>query len=191
MANKPIRDWVYLAIIGLQLTGMLVLDLVAFYPRPLWEPAGAPLHFLVALRRRYVASTGDPFFSLSASSSSSSSSSSAMHSAPWFEAFLYVEGLVQFPLAAFLVSRLAAPRRIDGAAELAGLAFGCLTFMGSVACCYELLHMGPEQVAADKKPRLLYGTYLPFVVIPAVLAVDMFLRLLPRVQDTDAKDKNE
>ncbi|KAM3500142.1 hypothetical protein MY10362_006661 [Beauveria mimosiformis] len=182
MANKPIRDWVYLAIIGLQLTGMLVLDLVAFYPRPLWEPAGAPLHFLVALRRRYVASTGDPFFS---------ASSSAAHSAPWFEAFLYVEGLVQFPLAAFLVSRLAAPRRMGGAAELAGLAFGCLTFMGSVACCYELLHMGPEQVAAEKKPRLLYGTYLPFVVIPAVLAVDMFLRLLPRVQDTGAKEKNE
>lgn len=23
MANKPVRDWVYLAIIGLQLTGML------------------------------------------------------------------------------------------------------------------------------------------------------------------------
>ncbi|KAM3527054.1 hypothetical protein MY4038_006537 [Beauveria bassiana] len=183
MAKKPIRDWVYLAVIGLQLTGMLVLDLVAFYPKPLWEPAGAPLHFLVGLRRRYVASTGDPFFL---------SASSAVHSsAPWFEAFLYVEGFVQFPLAAFLVSRLAAARRIGGAAELAGLAFGCLTFMGSVACCYELLHMGPEQVAAEKKTRLLYGTYLPFVVIPAVLAVDMFLRLLPRVQDTGAKDKDE
>ncbi|XWX01213.1 hypothetical protein V2A60_009239 [Cordyceps javanica] len=180
MANKPVRDWIYLAIIGLQLTGMLVLDLVAFYPRPLWEPAGAPLHFLVGLRRRYVAATGDPFFSASSASN-----------APWFAAFLYVEGLVQCPLAAYLVSALASPRRMGGPAELAGLAFGCLTFMGSAACCYELLHMGPEDVAADKKTRLLYGTYLPFVVIPAGLAVDMFLRLLPRVQDTGVKDKDE
>ncbi|OAA76531.1 hypothetical protein LEL_06215 [Akanthomyces lecanii RCEF 1005] len=181
MANKPVRDWVYLAVIGLQLTGMLVLDLVAFYPPPLWMPPGAPLHFLVGLRRRYVTFTGDPFFS----------SSSAVHGAPWFEVFLYIEGLVQFPLAAYLVSKLASPRRMAGPAELAGLAFGCLTFMGSAACCYELLHMGADQVAAEKKTQLLYGTYLPFVVIPAVLAVDMFLRLLPRVQATSTKDKDE
>lgn len=170
MARKPVRDWVYLGIIGLQLTGMLgtspsispqtkltstVLDLVAFYPKALWQPAGAPLHFLVGVRANYLAYSGDPFFS----------TSSAAHSAPWFQAFLYVEGLVQFPLAAVLVSKLASTRRIDGVAELAGLAFGCLTFMGSVACCYELLHMGPGEVAPQKKASLLYGTYLPFVVI--------------------------
>lgn len=132
-----------------------MLDLAAFYPKPLWEPADAPLHFLVGLRARYVAATGDPFFA----------AASAVHGAPWFQALLYIEGLVQFPLAAYLVAQLAAPRRIDGGAELAGLAFGCLTFMGSAACCYELLHMGADQVAADKKTRLLYGTYFPFVVI--------------------------
>ena len=181
MANKPVRDWVYLAVIGLQLTGMLgkpqpsarsssppantpvlVLDLVAFYPPPLWMPPGAPLHFLVGLRRRYVTFTGDPFFS----------SSSAVHGAPWFEVFLYIEGLVQFPLAAYLVSKLASPRRMAGPAELAGLAFGCLTFMGSAACCYELLRMGADQVAAEKKTQLLYGTYLPFVVIRKCLFLD-------------------
>lgn len=118
-------------------------------------PPGAPLHFLVGLRRRYVAWTGDPFFA----------PSSAVHGAPWFEVFLYIEGLVQFPLAAYLVSKLASGRRLAGPAELAGLAFGCLTFMGSAACCYELLHMGADQVAADKKAQLLYGTYLPFVII--------------------------
>lgn len=169
-----------------------------FYPGWLWEPADAPLHFLVGLRRNYLASSGDPFFN----------ASSAVHSAPWFRVFVYIEGLVQFPLAAFLVSQLASRRRMTGAAELAGLAFGCLTFMGSAACCFELLHMGPDEVAAEKKGSLLYGTYLPFVVIrkltfslwvtkllifyvAAVLAVDMFLRLLPRVQATNNKDKDE
>ncbi|KAJ6782887.1 hypothetical protein PWT90_09920 [Aphanocladium album] len=181
MANKPARDWVYLAIISLQLAGMLMLDLVAFYPKALWEPAGAPLHFLVGVRKHYLASSGDPFFS----------AASAVHKAPWFVAFLYIEALVQFPLAAYLVSRLASTRRMAGPAELAGLAFGCLTFMGSAACCYELLHMGPAEVAIEKKQKLLYGTYFPFVVIPAVLAVDMFLRLLVRVQTTSDKDKDE
>lgn len=137
-----------------------MLDLVAFYPKALWEPAGSPLHFLVGLKTQYLASSGDPFFS----------AASAVHAAPWFNAFLYVEGLVQFPLAAYLVSRLASTRRMDGPAELAGLAFGCLTFMGSVACCYELLHMGPGEVAEDKKAKLLYGTYLPFVVIRELLS---------------------
>lgn len=132
-----------------------MLDLVAFYPPQLWAPPGAPLHFLVALRRHYVSSTGDPFFA----------ATSAAHAAPWFQAFLYIEGLVQFPLAAYLVSQLSSARRMGGPAELAGLAFGCLTFMGSAACCYELLHMGPGEVEADKKDKLLYGTYLPFVVI--------------------------
>ncbi|ATY67172.1 hypothetical protein A9K55_000276 [Cordyceps militaris] len=177
MANKPWRDWIYLAVIGLQFTGMIVLDLVAFYPPALWQPVGSPLHFLVGLRRRYLELSGDPFFSGAP--------------APWFAAFLYIEGLVQCPLAAYLVSALAGRRRMAGPAELAGLAFGCLTLMGSAACCYELLHMGPERVAADKKTRLLYGTYLPFVVIPAVLAVDMFLRLLPRVQEQSVKAKDE
>ncbi|KAM3513342.1 hypothetical protein MY11210_003026 [Beauveria gryllotalpidicola] len=210
MANKPIRDWFYLTMIGLQLTGLFgtppppsppllppfsppsppfrvtdnsssVIDLIPFYPRPLWEPAGAPLHFLVGLRRGYLAWTGDPL----------SASVDVHGGAAWFKAFLVIAGLVQSPIAAFLMSRLAAPQRMGGAAELAGLLYGCMTFMGSAVCCYELLRMGPDQLAPEKKPRLLYGMYLPFFVMTAVLAVDMVLRLLPRVQNTGAKDKNE
>ncbi|OAA58346.1 hypothetical protein ISF_06885 [Cordyceps fumosorosea ARSEF 2679] len=180
MANKPLRDWLYLVIIALQLIGMIAMDLVEFYPRPLWEPAGSPLHFLVGLRRRYVAASGDPFVA-------------SAHPPPWFVAFLYIEGLAQCPLAAYLVSQLSASRRkcMGGPGEVAGLAFGCLTFMGSATCCYELLHMGPAVLAADKKTRLLYGTYLPYVIIPGVMAVDMALRLLRRVQEDGVKDKNE
>ncbi|KAM0462043.1 hypothetical protein ACHAO4_001235 [Trichoderma viride] len=176
--QKALRDWLYLFIIGTQLFGMLALDLVAFYPKSLYQPPSAPLHFLLSLRKFYVSSTGDPFFAHDSHQ-------------PWFQIFLYIEGLVQLPLAAYLVSQLASKRGTSGPAELAGLAFGSVTFMGAAACCFELLHMGADMVSEEKKASLLYGTYLPFAVIPALLAVDMYLRLLPRVRESDAKAKTQ
>lgn len=121
---------------------------------------------------------------------------------------------MQLPLAAYLVSQLASKRATSGPAELAGLAFGSVTFMGAAACCFELLHMGDDMVSQDKKASLLYGTYLPFAVIrkfhshlseyllfwlhlklltdvAALLAVDMYLRLLPRVQESGKKAKSQ
>ncbi|KAL5095092.1 hypothetical protein Trisim1_003698 [Trichoderma cf. simile WF8] len=150
--RKALRDWLYLFIIGTQLFGMLALDLVAFYPKALYQPLSSPLHFLLSLRAWYVASTGDPFFAQQSHQ-------------PWFEVFLYIEGLVQLPLAAYLVYQLASSKPTSGHAELAGLAFGSVTFMGAAACCFELLHMGEDVVSEDKKGSLLYGTYLPFAVI--------------------------
>ncbi|PTB64787.1 hypothetical protein BBK36DRAFT_1123513 [Trichoderma citrinoviride] len=178
--RKALRDWLYLFIISTQLFSMLALDLVAFYPKALYQPPSSPLHFLLALRKFYVSSTGDPFFS-----------AQKQQQQPWFEIFLYIEALVQLPLAAYLVSQLSSKKPTSGPAELAGLAFGCVTFMGAAACCFELWHMGEDVLSAQKKGALLYGTYLPFAVIPALLAVDMYLRLLPRVQQSDAKAKTQ
>jgi hypothetical protein len=107
------------------------------------------------LRKTYISSTGDPFFS----------SPAHQQQQPWFAAFLWIELLVQFPLAAFLVFKLARTSALNGSSELAGLVFGCLTFMGSVACCAELWYMGSNVVSAEKWSSLFYGTYLPFVII--------------------------
>ncbi|CAM1503116.1 Fc.00g078920.m01.CDS01 [Cosmosporella sp. VM-42] len=177
-SDKHWRDWIYLGIISIQLFGMLVLDLVTFYPKALYATPSAPLNILTTLRKTYVATSGDPFFAHD------------VHS-PWFHAFLLVEGLVQLPLTAYLVSQLASKKGSSGPAELAGLAYGCVTFMGSVACCAELWAMGPDLVKEEHKAKLLYGTYLPFVVIPAVMAVDMYLRLLHRVQSGGSKTKTQ
>ncbi|KEY66310.1 hypothetical protein S7711_02772 [Stachybotrys chartarum IBT 7711] len=175
-SQKPWRDWLYLFIISTQLFGMVALDLVAFYPKSLWEAPSAPLHFLVALRQTYVASSGDPFFAQESHD-------------PWFQIFLYIEGLVQFPLAAYLVYQLASTKPTAGPTELAGLAFGCVTAMGAAACCTEVWHMGPDVLSEKHKPSLLYGTYLPFSIVPTLMAVDMYLRLLPRVQAGGDKAK--
>jgi hypothetical protein len=130
-----------------------VLDLVPFYPKFLYASPSAPLHFLLSLRATYVSLTTDPFFAHDSHD-------------PWFEAFLYIEALAQFPLAVYLVTKLAAAGKgTSGRTELAGLVFACLTAMGSVVCCYHLVQLGPEVVSVEKKAMLLYGEYLPFAVI--------------------------
>ncbi|UNI16771.1 hypothetical protein JDV02_003178 [Purpureocillium takamizusanense] len=178
MSSKYRRDWAYLAIISIQLLGMIFLDLVAFYPKALYAGSSAPLHFLISIRRRYIRATSDPFFSASPAASPHS---------PWLQAFLYVELLVQLPLAVYLVWRLSSLwRRTTPFVELAAVVFCCLTFMGSVACCAELWSMSFLKLSAKKKSSLFYGTYLPFVIIPAIMGIDMYTRLALRFQRAEA-----
>ncbi|EEU42975.1 uncharacterized protein NECHADRAFT_106302 [Fusarium vanettenii 77-13-4] len=143
MAQKPIRDWVYLAIISVQLFGMFD----SLYGNP-----SAPFHFLTIIRDTYLTVSGDPFFG-------------DKFVGDWFHGFLWLELLVQCPLAIYIVSQLSSKSPSSGATELAGLAFGCLTGMGTVACVSELIPMGPELVSEEHKTNLLYGTYLPFLII--------------------------
>ncbi|KAG6166618.1 hypothetical protein E4U11_008043 [Claviceps purpurea] len=178
--SSSIRDKVYLPIVAVQLVGTLVLDLLPLYPPSLWQSPSSPLHSLLSLRTWWASYSGDPYFA-------------SLTPEPWLEGFLYVEALVQFPLTAYLVWKFSqglglglGQRRTSGPTELAGLAYGCVTFMGALACCCDLWHMGPERVRGDCWGRLFWGTYLPFCVVPAVMAVDMFLRLLPRVQSTES-----
>lgn len=77
----------------------------------------------------------------------------------------FIEIFVQFPLAIYIVRNLAAKKPSSGPVELAGLAYGCLTAMSSVACVAELLEMGPELVSEDHKRNLVWGTYFPYALI--------------------------
>ena len=77
----------------------------------------------------------------------------------------YIELLVQFPLAAYIVWNMASKKPTTGPTELAGLAFGCLTAMGSVACVAELLSMGGDMVSESQKMSLAWGTYAPYAVL--------------------------
>ncbi|KAG5993285.1 hypothetical protein E4U54_003406 [Claviceps lovelessii] len=171
--SSTIRNNVYLPIIGIQLLGTLLLDLVPLLPRFLWQRPSAPLHGLVSLRTWWATYSGDPYFT-------------SMHPEPWFHGFLYAEALVQLPLMLYLVAKLSAcasaSAPTSGATELAGVMYACVTFMGSLACCFDIWHMGPERVGDEHWRSLFWGTYLPFCVIPAVMAIDMCLRLLPRLQ---------
>lgn len=127
------------------------MDLVPFYPSALYTSPSSPFHFLITLRTTYISYTHDPFFVEST------------HEA-WFQAFMYIEALVQFPLAVYLVYVLFRQSKGPGM-ELAGLAFGCVTGMGSVTCCYVLAVTGEEVLSEGERAMLFWGEYLPFAVI--------------------------
>ncbi|KAF4345014.1 hypothetical protein FBEOM_1094 [Fusarium beomiforme] len=177
MAQKPARDWIYLMIIGFQLVGMTLLEFADFYPDFIYSAPSAPLHFLVGVKETYNYYSGDPFFA------------GKFHGA-WFRSFVYVEIFVQFPLAIYLARNLASKKPSSGPVELAGLVYGCLAATSSIPCVAELLEMGPELVSADKKPNLIWGTYFPYALIPGLMAVDMYIRLLRRL-NTDTKPKTQ
>lgn len=148
---------------------MAVLDLVPFYPTVLQRR-------LVGVRSWWSASSGDPYYG------------SVPHE-PWLASFMYIEVLAQLPLTLYLVYRLSRLRlNTTGPTELAAVAYGCLTCMGSLACCFDIWHMGPDRVSDKQKWQLLWGTYLPFVVIrmsalslPCQQMVWSHVRLLMRV----------
>jgi hypothetical protein len=129
-----------------------VLDFTPLYPDSLYGNPSAPFHFLTIIRDTYLTVSGDPFFG-------------DKFVGDWFHGFLWLELLVQCPLAIYIVFQLSSKSPSSGPAELAGLAFGCLTGMGTVACVSELIPMGPELVSEEHKTNLLYGTYLPFLII--------------------------
>jgi hypothetical protein len=129
------------------------MDLVPFYPKALCQDPTAPLHSITFIRSTYVSLTGDPFFAHD------------IHE-PWFQAFMYIEAFVQLPLAVYLVYKLSGGKATSEAAkELAGLAFGCVTGMGSTTCCYHLLMLGDEMVTPAQKTLLFWGEYLPYAII--------------------------
>lgn len=65
----------------------------------------------------------------------------------------------------YLAYKLASLKPTTGATELAGLAYGCVTFMGATACAFDIWHMGADKVDMEHKAQLFWGTYLPFAVI--------------------------
>ncbi|KAF4423678.1 hypothetical protein F53441_14266 [Fusarium austroafricanum] len=177
MAQKPARDWIYLIIISLQLVGMIFLEFTEFYPHSIYASPDAPLRFLANVKDTYLSFSGDPFFG-------------DKFNGAWFRSMFLIEIFVQFPLAIYIVRNLAAKKPTSGPAEIAGLVYGCLTAMSSIACVAELLDMGPELVSEENKTNLVWGTYFPYALIPGLMAVDMYTRLLRRVR-TDVKPKTQ
>lgn len=84
--------------------------------------------------------------------------------------------------------------------------------MGSVVCCFHLVQLGEDVVSVEKKAMLLYGEYLPFAIIrksephlpgrsrmsyadrqiaATIMAVDMYSRLLARIDRVEDRSKKQ
>ncbi|KAH7154713.1 transmembrane protein 6/97 [Fusarium sp. MPI-SDFR-AT-0072] len=165
---KPRRNFIYGALVILHLSAMLGVDFVPFYPESLCQPEGSPLHFLVTYRNWYITTMSDPYYN---------------HKTPghFFEFLVYVELVVQFPLALYLVGSLFSKQHLTGAAELGANVYGMVTGLCTAIVCHDLWYLGPDTISAQAKQTLLYAAYLPYAILPILMSADMYLRLLSRL----------
>ncbi|KAF5608144.1 hypothetical protein FPANT_594 [Fusarium pseudoanthophilum] len=165
--QKPFLDYVYLFTLALQLIAIVGIDAVPFYPQSLLQPRGSPFHFILAFRRWYITTFSDPYYDVDIPGH-------------FFEFLVYVEVVVQFPLAIYLTRALLSEQRMSGSAELAGVVYGAVTALCTAVACNDMWYLGPEVITRDAKQTLL-GLYLPYAVIPALMVFDMQKRLLARL----------
>ncbi|KAF5565508.1 hypothetical protein FPHYL_4202 [Fusarium phyllophilum] len=130
---------------------MISIDFVPFYPQSLVQPRGSPFHFLVAFRLWYITTFSDPYYNIDIPGH-------------FFEFLVYVELVVQFPLALYLTRALSSKQRLSGSAELAGVVYGAVVGLCTAIVFNDMWHLGPEVITREAKKTLL-GTYVPYAVI--------------------------
>ena len=123
-----------------------------FYPESLCQPPSSPLHFLVTYREWYIDTMADPYYH---------------HDSPghFFDFLVYVELVVQFPLALYLTYTLLTKRALSGPSELAGSVYGIVTGLCTGVVCHDMWYLGPEIVSVEAKQTLLYAAYLPYAIL--------------------------
>ncbi|KAG4287383.1 hypothetical protein FPRO06_05035 [Fusarium proliferatum] len=165
--RKPFPDYVYLFIVALHLFAMLSIDFVPFYPQSLLQLRGSPFHFLVPFRQWYITAFSDPYYGID-------------NPGHFFEFLVYVELVVQLPLAIYLTRALLSKQGMSGSAELAGVVYGAVVSLCTAVVCNDMWYLGPDVITREAKQTLL-GTYLPYAVIPTLMSLDMQKRLLDRL----------
>lgn len=127
------------------------VDFVPFIPQVLRDSPNSPLYYLVLYRRWYIATMADPYYDMDTPGH-------------FFDFFVYIELLIQFPFAVYLTHRLLTQKPLDGAGELATVVYGATTSLCTATVCHDMWHLGPEIVDQGSK-RVLLAAYVPYAII--------------------------
>lgn len=131
------------------------VDFVPFYPAALTQPSFSPFRIFLAYRSWYIRTMSDPYYDISTPGH-------------FFDFLVYVELLVQFPLALYIVGQLY-HATLSSSAELAGAMYGVVTGLCTALVCNDLWHLGPDAITPDAKQTLLYSAYLPYAIFRTVI----------------------
>ncbi|KAI0161940.1 transmembrane protein 6/97 [Hypoxylon sp. FL1284] len=177
-------DKLYLTYFLIHLPVLFCVDLVPLYPASLWVPPSSPLHFLYELRVYYIESYNDQFF--------------APPPAPipsFFPLFAFLELVFHLPVSVWAVRVLlrgsggSTRSGLSGRDELLLLVYGIETALTTATCMYEAFLWDPAVVTAEQKVVLLCGLYGGYLAVAVLLTVDMYARLLGRLDMSDARKK--
>ncbi|KAI1652953.1 transmembrane protein 6/97 [Daldinia decipiens] len=170
-------DKVYLVYFLIHLPVLFCVDLVPLYPISLWVPPSSPFHFLYELRVYYIDTYNDQFFAPPPATIPS-----------FFPLFAFLELVFHLPVSLWAVRALFSGG-LNGNAELLLLVYGIETALTTATCMYEAFLWDPAVVTAEQKAVLLGGLYGGYLAIAVLLTVDMYTRLLKRVNSLDARKK--
>ncbi|OTA95357.1 hypothetical protein M434DRAFT_215600 [Hypoxylon sp. CO27-5] len=182
---RYVLDKVYLTYFLIHLPVLFCVDLVPLYPTSLWVPPSSPLHFLYKLRVYYIETYNDQFFAPPPAAIPS-----------FFPLFAFLELVFHLPVSLWAVRVLSGrsrsgggvkESRLNGQAELLLLVYGVETALTTATCMYEAFLWDPAVVTAQQKMVLLGGLYGGYLAIAMLLTVDMYARLLKRLDTTDVK----
>ncbi|KAI8628318.1 transmembrane protein 6/97 [Xylariaceae sp. FL1651] len=178
--TRSVLNRVYLVYFLIHIPVLFCVDLVPLYPHALWVPADAPLHFLHELREYYIASYNDQFFQPPPAKVPS-----------FFPLYAFLELVFHLPVSLWAVRALwtRGGSRLSGSAELLFLVYGLETALTTATCMYDAVLWDPAVVTAAQKTVLVGGLYGGYFALAVLLTVDMYARLLERVNATDAVKK--
>ncbi|WYZ46167.1 hypothetical protein EsH8_IX_000392 [Colletotrichum jinshuiense] len=179
-SSKTWRDSAYLVISSIQLAAILLVDLVPFYPSALYANPDSPLHFLQLLRDFYISTYNDPFFVAPHDSHPS-----------WFQLFTYLEIFYQLPMAVWMVYRFSRRSATTPGFELAVLVFSVECIVTTLTCIHDVFYWDPAVYSQAQKNVFIFNLYGPWVIIPALMGLDMWLRILNRVNAADKTKKSQ
>ncbi|PKS07382.1 hypothetical protein jhhlp_005984 [Lomentospora prolificans] len=180
------RDYLYLTFFSISVVSMFLVDLVEFVPHSLWVPDSSPLHFLHLLRAFYTNTYHDLFLST-----------------PWaqqptfFRLFTLLELVYQLPSALWILRRFSLDAREGTASgktggttpalELMCLVYGVQCGLTTLTCIYDCLHWEGELYTWDVKKELIFKLYMPWFLIPLGMSLDMYVRILNRLNGQHKK----
>ncbi|KAI1123825.1 transmembrane protein 6/97 [Nemania abortiva] len=156
------------------------VDLVPLYPHSLWVPDGAPLHMLSSLREYYIATYNDQFFLPPPATIPS-----------FFKLFTFFELIFHLPISLWAVRALWAGGPLTGSSELLLLVYGVETALTTLTCMYDAALWDPAVVTAAQKTVLIGGLYGGYFALAVLLTIDMYARVLKRVNVADAAKKTQ
>lgn len=176
-----------------------MIDLLEFlYPKWVYEPAGAPLHPVYAVKQWYIQTYNDPIVQWSPETAAGHDS--------WMGLFLFLELAFVLPTALYGVYRLGLQRRgTSGADELLFFVYALELAFTTLVCIHDGFYWDNAVYPADLKRTLLvqfFGPWLLFRKCPSwcrascrpvshrsqatLGAIDMASRILSRIRTADA-----
>ncbi|KAK4130485.1 hypothetical protein BT67DRAFT_390840 [Trichocladium antarcticum] len=178
--NTTWKNKAWLGWFLLQIPLILLIDLLEFlWPKWVYEPAGAPLHFIFALKEWYIQTYNDPIVQWTVETAAGHDS--------WMGLFLRVEFVFLLPTVLYAVYRLGVQRRgTSGADELLFMVYALEVAFTTLVCIYDSFYWDDAVYSAELKRTFLVQFYGPWCLIPSIGAIDMATRILGRFRAADA-----